>query len=130
MGYYSCTGEGIRVRDFLSQLCGGRGIKRFSAVLGNQTMLDHTLRRVEQLIPLQQIVVIVSEDHQAEVLQQLGDWPAENIIFQPTNRDTAAGVLFHLRISHTVIPLPQLLFSYRIILLWTKASLWIVSSES
>jgi len=56
-------------------------------------MLDRTLIRVEQPIPLQQIVVIIGEDHRAEVLQQLGDWPAENIIFQPANRDTAVGVL-------------------------------------
>jgi len=100
-GIILAAGEGIRVRNFLSQLCGGRGIKQFSAVLGNQTMLDRTLIRVEHLIPLQQIIVIVSEDHRAEVLQQLGDWPAENIIFQPANRDTAAGVLLPLaHITH------------------------------
>jgi hypothetical protein len=45
------AGEGIRVGDFLSQLCGGRGIKQFSPVLSNQAMLDHTFLSVEQLIP-------------------------------------------------------------------------------
>jgi len=50
-GIILAAGEGIRVRDFLSQLCGGRGIKQFSAVLDHQTMLDRTFLRVEQLIP-------------------------------------------------------------------------------
>jgi mannose-1-phosphate guanylyltransferase len=90
------AGEGTRVRDFLTQLCGGRGIKQFSAVIGNQTMLGHTLARILTIIPRHRIVIIVSEDHRAEVAQQLADWPTENIIFQPTNRDTAAGVLLPL----------------------------------
>jgi len=95
-GIVLAAGEGTRVRDFLSQLCGGRGIKQFSAVIDNQTMLDRTLTRVQTVIPRHRIVVIVSEDHRAEVAQQLHDWPAENIIFQPANRDTAAGVLLPL----------------------------------
>lgn len=95
-GIILAAGEGVRVRDFLARLCGGRGIKQFSAVLGNQTMLDRTRARVRQLIRADHIVVVVSEDHRAEVSQQLSDWPPENIIFQPTNRDTAAGVLLPL----------------------------------
>src|SRR4029453_15661799 len=36
-------GEGTRVRAFLQQLCGGRGIKQFCVVVGRQSMLEHTL---------------------------------------------------------------------------------------
>jgi mannose-1-phosphate guanylyltransferase len=90
------AGQGTRVRDFLTQLCGGRGIKQFSRVIGSQTMLDRTLTRVQTVIPRQRIVIVVSNDHRAEVAQQLKDWPAENVIFQPSDRDTAAGVLLPL----------------------------------
>ena len=48
--------EDSRVRDFLIQLCGGTGIKQFCAVLGRRSLLEHTLARVERLIPRQRIL--------------------------------------------------------------------------
>ena len=59
-------------------------------------MLQHTLARVERLIPRERILVVVSTDHRTEVTQQLAEWPAENIIYQPLNRDTAPGLLLPL----------------------------------
>ena len=50
-GIVLAAGEGVRVRDFPTQLCEGRGIKQFSAVLGGQTMLDRTFARVEIVVP-------------------------------------------------------------------------------
>lgn len=84
------------MRNFLTGLCGGRGIKQFCAVTGCRSMLEHTLARVEWLIPRERILVLVSSDHQEEVAQQLASWPANNVIFQPANCDTAPGVLFPL----------------------------------
>lgn len=95
-GIVLAAGEGTRVRDFLTGLCGGRGIKQFCAVIGRRSMLEHTLARVEWLIPRQRILVVVSSDHQEEVAQQLASWPADNVICQPVNRDTAPGVLLPL----------------------------------
>ena len=64
-------------------------------------MLEHTLARVERLIPRERILVVVSQHHQAEVTQHLAHWPAENVIYQPANRDTAPGILLPLTyISH------------------------------
>src|SRR5262249_40716277 len=54
------------------------------------------LDRVERLIARRRIMVVVSRHHQDEVTQQLKGWPAENIIFQPENRDTTAGLLLPL----------------------------------
>ncbi|MGE0823735.1 MAG: sugar phosphate nucleotidyltransferase [Candidatus Binatia bacterium] len=95
-GIVLAAGEGTRTREFLAQLCGGRGIKQFCAVTGRRSMLQHTLDRVQQLIPRERIVVIVSTDHRAEVEAQLAAWPAENLILQPRNRDTAPGILLPL----------------------------------
>lgn len=100
-GIVLAGGEGTRVRDFLTQLCGGRGIKQFCAVIGRRSMLEHTLARVERLIPRERILVIVSRDHHTEAAPQLADWPTDNVIFQPANRDTAPGLLLPLaHISH------------------------------
>src|SRR5262245_10540970 len=95
-GIVLAAGEGTRVRDFLMRLCGGRGIKQFCAVTGRRSMLEHTLARTELLIPRERILVVVSTDHQEEVAQRLADWPAENVIFQPANCDTAPGLLLPL----------------------------------
>jgi mannose-1-phosphate guanylyltransferase len=95
------AGEGTRAREFLRQLCGGRGIKQFCAVVDSRSMLEHTLARVERLIPRERILVVVSQNHQEEVIQHLAHWPAENVIYQPANRDTAPGILLPLTyISH------------------------------
>lgn len=100
-GIVLAGGEGTRVREFLTQLCGGSGIKQFCAIIGRRSMLQHTLARVERLIPRHRILVVVSNDHREEVAEQLSSWPAENIIFQPRNRDTAPGILLPLaHISH------------------------------
>ena len=89
-------GEGTRVREFLAQICGGRGIKQFCAVTGSRSMLEHTLARVERLIPRERILIVVSTHHRPEVEAQLAHWPQANVIFQPLNRDTAPGILFPL----------------------------------
>jgi mannose-1-phosphate guanylyltransferase len=100
-GIVLAGGEGSRVRDFLAQLCGGNGIKQFCAVIGRRSLLEHTLARVERLIPRDRTLVIVSQDHREEAAQQLAHWPADNVIFQPANRDTAPGILLPLaHISH------------------------------
>lgn len=100
-GIVLAAGDGTRVQRFLSQLCGGRGIKQFCAVIGQRSMLQHTLARVERLIPRQRILVVVSRYHREEVAQQLSHWPKKNLIFQPENRDTTAGILLPLAyISH------------------------------
>jgi mannose-1-phosphate guanylyltransferase len=100
-GIVLAAGEGTRVRDFLAQLCGGRGIKQFCVVIGRRSLLEHTLTRVERLIPRERILLVVSTDHRAEVSAQLAHWPTDNVIFQPCNRDTAPGILLPLSyLSH------------------------------
>src|SRR6266850_5786736 len=95
-GIILAAGEGTRAREFLKQLCGGRGIKQFCAVVDSRSMLEHTLARVERLIPRERILVVVSQHHQAKVTQHLAHWPAEIVFYQPANRDTAPGILLPL----------------------------------
>jgi len=70
-GIILAGGEGTRVRPFLQHLCANRGIKQFCAVTGRRSMLEHTLARVERLIPRQRIVIVVSRQHRREVAEQL-----------------------------------------------------------
>src|SRR6185295_2800607 len=100
-GIVLAAGEGNRVREFLAALSGGGGIKQFCSVLGSRSLLQTTLDRVQQLIPRERIVIIVDKRHRPEAADQLAGWPQENIIYQPANRETAAGILLPLaHISH------------------------------
>ena len=40
------------------------------------------------------IMVVTGRDHRAQVLEQLPDMPVENLLVEPTPRDTAAAILF------------------------------------
>ena len=100
-GIVLAAGEGNRVREFFSALCGGQGIKQFCSVLGKRSLLQMTLDRVQQLIPRERILIIVDKRHRPEAAAQLAGWPEENIIYQPANRETAPGILLPLaHVSH------------------------------
>ena len=100
-GIVLAGGEGNRVRQFLSALCGGHGIKQFCSVLGRRSLLQMTVDRVQQLIPRERIIIIVDRRHRPEAAAQLAGWPEENIIYQPANRETAPGILLPLaHVSH------------------------------
>ena len=64
-------GEGTRVRTFLQHLCGGSGIKQYSAILGDRSMLHCTLDRVERMISAERILIVVGSHHREEVEKQL-----------------------------------------------------------
>ena len=89
-------GEGTRVRSFLQQLCGGTGLKQFSTIIGNRSMLGCTLDRITRLIPPERVLIVVSSHHKEDVEKHLAHWPSLNIIYQPANRDTAPGILLPL----------------------------------
>lgn len=95
-GIVLAGGEGTRVRGFLKQLCGGNGLKQFSPIIGRRSMLQHTLDRMQRLLPAQRILIVVGEHHRGEAERQLEHWPRQNVIYQPANRDTAPGVLLPL----------------------------------
>lgn len=59
-------------------------------------MLEHTLARVERIIPRQRILIVVSRQHRQEATEQLAQWPKDNVIFQPANCETGPGILLPL----------------------------------
>lgn len=94
-------GNGTRVQSFLAEFCDGSGIKQFSAIIGRRSMLQHTVSRVERIVRGDQIFVSLNQLHYAEAIQQLPQLPLANLIFQPRNIDTAAGILLPLaHITH------------------------------
>lgn len=66
--------------------------KQFLRLIGDETMLQKTVSRMEKLLAPENIYIITAENHQKIVRHQVPEIPKENIILEPCGRDTAAAV--------------------------------------
>jgi mannose-1-phosphate guanylyltransferase len=64
--------------------------KQFLNLVGERTLLQQTLDRIDVMAPAEQSWVITSAAHRDECARQLPELPAENIVGEPCGRDTAA----------------------------------------
>lgn len=90
------AGEGKRVRTLTRDRQGYRAPKQFTSPDGKESLLGATLRRAGKIAPLGQIVTIVAAQHERWWRHELDGMPSDNIIVQPENRGTAAGILLPL----------------------------------
>jgi len=63
--------------------------KQFLDLLTSRTLLQQTVERIEPLIPLERLLVVVSEEHADLVCEQIPGLPAENVVVEPGPRGTA-----------------------------------------
>lgn len=64
--------------------------KQFLTFKGDESLLQATVRRVNILVPSENIYVVTNKRYMNDVMLQLQDIPKENIIVEPMRRDTAA----------------------------------------
>jgi len=95
-GVVLAGGEGRRLAEVTGSEDGVPIPKQYCALVDDRTLLRATLDRTSRLIPRQRIVVVVAEQHRRFWHRELREWPAENLIVQPQNRGTAAGILLPL----------------------------------
>jgi len=63
--------------------------KQFLDLLGSRTMLQETIDRIQPLVPLERVMVVLSEEHAPTVQEQVPGLPAENLLLEPGPRGTA-----------------------------------------
>ena len=63
--------------------------KQFLNLLGEDTMIQMTVKRLLPLIPYDRIFVVTGKEYKAITLEQLPDLPEDNIILEPYGRNTA-----------------------------------------
>jgi mannose-1-phosphate guanylyltransferase len=97
-GLVLAGGDGHRLRPFVEQLRGDTLPKQYVRLIGTSSMLEHTYRRAEQLVPRERLFTVVNRAHlyHPEVLDQLGHRPQETVVVQPVNMDTGAGLMLPL----------------------------------
>jgi len=66
--------------------------KPFLKLLGERTLLQETVDRLGNWIPLERTLVVAGTAHRGLVTEQLPDLPPENLLVEPVGRGTAACV--------------------------------------
>jgi mannose-1-phosphate guanylyltransferase len=91
------AGDGRRLES-LTRDADGRAVpKQYCSLRGGHSLLHATLDRARRLAPPERIVTVVAQDHRRWWERELAQSPGENLVVQPRNRGTAAGVLLPLR---------------------------------
>lgn len=68
--------------------------KQFHHLLGEETMLQQTVRRLEGLSRAEQLIVIGNREHRFMITDQLAEigWQKANVLLEPVGRNTAPAV--------------------------------------
>jgi mannose-1-phosphate guanylyltransferase len=89
-------GDGQRVSALTRDASGRVVPKQFWPCNGRAPMVRWALARARQIAPAPRVLIVVNERHRVFWQRQLADLPARNVMIQPCNRGTAAGVLLAL----------------------------------
>lgn len=95
-GMILAGGHGRRVQRLMRHLNGSDIPKQYCAVIGRRSMLQHTLDRTAVAIPPDRIFTVIVQDQLNKAREQLGGLPPDSLVVQPSNRDTAPGILLSL----------------------------------
>jgi mannose-1-phosphate guanylyltransferase len=87
------AGEGSRLRTLTTTHTGVAVPKQFCSLQGGPSLLQEALHRAEAIAPRRRICAIVAAQHRRWWEGALWSLPAQNVIVQPENRGTAAGLL-------------------------------------
>jgi len=66
--------------------------KQFLNLIGEKTMLQLTVERLEGLIGIPYIYIVAGPEFKDIILEQIPQLPEENVIIEPFGRDTAAAI--------------------------------------
>jgi mannose-1-phosphate guanylyltransferase len=89
------AGDGTRL-GFLTDADGRPVPKQFWSLRGERSLLGDALDRARRIAGNERTLVVVAEKHRALWQNELHELPAANIVVQPRNCGTAAGVLLPL----------------------------------
>lgn len=89
-------GEGNRLASLTRALYGRDLPKQFAVLSGERSLLQTTIERAALLTSHDRISVVVTSHHETIARSQLAPYPGVELVVQPKNLDTAAGLLLPL----------------------------------
>jgi mannose-1-phosphate guanylyltransferase len=90
------AGQGKRLANITTALCGRWLPKQFVALTTRRTLIQETVERTADLVPATRTVVVVSEKDEPIARAQLVGYRGIELVRQPTDRGTAAGLMLGL----------------------------------
>jgi mannose-1-phosphate guanylyltransferase len=89
-------GDGVRLRPLTRALTGDDRPKQFCTLVGQESLLEQTLRRAALLVPRERTQVILARRHEPYYREIVAGLPPSSLVIQPENRGTATAVLYGL----------------------------------
>jgi mannose-1-phosphate guanylyltransferase len=90
------AGDGTRLRSLTVDPRGKVVPKQFCSLRGGPTLLMEALRRARRVAPPERTLVVVAEQQREYWRESLAHLPRENVLAQPANHGTTAGLLLPL----------------------------------
>src|ERR1700730_596158 len=91
-GILLAGGDGSRLQSLTTRIEGDTRPKQFCRVLGNETLLTQTRRRISPLFDADKIIALVTKKHEPFYSRELDDWPPTAVVAQPENRGTGVAI--------------------------------------
>jgi mannose-1-phosphate guanylyltransferase len=89
-------GDGTRLLPLTRRITGDERPKQFCALTGRETLLEETRRRVREVVPERNSLIVLTQTHQPYFKHQTDTVPPENLLIQPFNRGTAPAIAYAL----------------------------------
>ena len=97
-------GDGTRLQPLTRALTGDGRPKQFCALLGEDTLLDQTRRRVRMLVDPARTLTVVTQAHERYYRTALAGVPPSLVVEQPDNRGTAPAIVYALLRLSAIAP--------------------------
>ncbi|MBK7875005.1 MAG: NTP transferase domain-containing protein [Planctomycetes bacterium] len=99
-GLVLAAGEGARLRTLTTDGAGRSVPKQFCSLRGGASLFGDAIARAQRVAAPERIVTIVAAEHRAHWEHETRELAPENVLVQPRNRGTAAGLLYPLLAIH------------------------------
>ncbi len=89
-------GDGTRLRSFTRSLTGDERPKQFCPVIGGQTLLEQTRKRVSLSVPAERTLLVLTQSHERFYKKYVLALHRHQLLVQPGNKGTAPAILYAL----------------------------------
>jgi len=95
-GVILAGGDGERLLPLTRRIAGDDRPKQFCAIIGKETLLHQTQRRIARLVPRLRTLLVLTRTHEVFYADELAATSPSRLLIQPSNRGTAPAILFSL----------------------------------
>ena len=95
-GLILAEGDGKRLLPLTRRIAGDDRPKQFCAVLGDETLLHQTQRRISRLIQPWRTLLMLTRAHEQFYADEIARLPSSRLLIQPSNQGTAPAILYSL----------------------------------